>query len=117
MSKKSLSHNQIKLLEETIKSTIDHLIKENSNVTSLLANAFTQGDKKAIHGAASACLNSGLPRAKCDDIINSFLQKANDKEKATMVAQQLDMILDDPENWQQFGTQTRREREIGKLNI
>jgi hypothetical protein len=113
----SLTRNQIKLLKEAIRSTVQCVLKENSGMTSALAQAFAQKDKKSIQQAAQACMQSGLPRAKCDDAIKDFVEKASDQESAQFVAQNIDALLEDPENWGAFGKATDREKEIGRLNI
>jgi hypothetical protein len=112
-----LSRNQIKLLKETIRSTVQNVLQENSGLTSALAQAFAQKDKKSIQQAAQACMQSGMSRANCDDVIKDFVEKSSDKDQAEFVAQNIDALLEDPENWGAFGKQTEREKEIGRLNI
>jgi hypothetical protein len=113
----SLTRKQINLLKETIRSTVQSVLKENNGLTSALAQAFAQKDKKSIQQAAQACMQSGLPRSHCDDAIRDFVEKSNDQESAQFIAQNIDALLEDPENWSSFGKQTDREKEIGRLNI
>lgn len=98
--------------KQLLKETIRFLINESA-VEDALKRAFKEKDPRSIRAAAKTCLGSGLPQSECNDLINNLV----DQGGSLSVAKELAELLDDPENWSSYATQSPRERMIGRLNI